>query len=328
MINPYYTDDQITLYHGDALDVAREIPRGSVDCIITSPPYYGLRDYGTDGQYGLEASPAEYVERVRVLFGELRRVLADDGTLWLNLGDSYQSNGGHTAQGKTSQRAGRSNIAQQNGSKVRSELPEKNLLGIPWRTAFALQDDRWILRNAIIWNKPNAMPESVTDRLSGRYEHVFLFAKQQRYWFDMDPIREPLVSRREAARNRRRTQNGGGSKISLGGRREGPQLGMTKSNELGRNPGDVWTLPTQPFPGAHFACYPIQLPQRAILAGCKPGGTVCDPFHGSGTTGLAAQRTGRKYIGIDINAKYLDLSLNTRLRNAALDFTEPAEGTA
>jgi site-specific DNA-methyltransferase (cytosine-N4-specific) len=319
-MNPYYTDDQITLYHGDALDVASQLPTGSADCIVTSPPYYGLRDYGTAGQYGLEASPAEYVERLRVLFGELRRVLADDGTLWLNLGDSYSGNaspGGETSRTCTSPPNANRPITITKPGK------SKNLLGIPWRVAFALQDDSWILRNAIIWNKPNAMPESVTDRLSGKYEHVFLFVKQKRYWFDLDPIREPRLGQQ------------GGTKSAI---RPGMPLrqynGITAAgnlrevNDTARNPGDVWTIPTQPFPCAHFACYPIQLPQRAIQAGCKPGGTVCDPFHGSGTTGAAAQRTGRKYIGIDINAKYLDLSLNTRLRNATLDFTAPTEGTA
>jgi site-specific DNA-methyltransferase (cytosine-N4-specific) len=198
----YYRDDQITLHHGDALDVAYEMSSGSVDCIVTSPPYYGLRDYGTEGQYGLEASPAEYVERMRVLFGELRRVLADDGTLWLNLGDSYSS----SPPGKTKYADRSTTLSSKHHSPAtaamresvrtanidRSKfLPEKNLLGVPWRVAFALQDDGWILRNAIIWNKPNAMPESARDRLSSRYEHVFLFAKQQRYWFDLDPIREP-----------------------------------------------------------------------------------------------------------------------------------------
>ncbi|AXH69487.1 hypothetical protein SEA_MANTRA_63 [Mycobacterium phage Mantra] len=314
-MTPYYTDDQVTLYHGDAFDVATRLEDGSADCIVTSPPYFGLRDYGTEGQYGLESSPAEYVETMRALFSELRRVLADDGTLWLNLGDSYQSSGGHTGQGVNSQRRGRSNVAQQNASKVRSGLPDKNLLGIPWRVAFALQEDGWILRNAIIWHKPNAMPESVTDRLSGRYEHVFMFSKQQRYWFDLDPIREAHVSKpgREGTNCLR------GQKAM---RPVGPNSGTY--SEGGRNPGDVWEIPTRPFPGAHFAVFPPVLPQRCILAGCKPGGTVLDPFSGSGTTGLAAQRTGRKYIGIDLNSEYLDLSLRTRLADSALNFEEPA----
>jgi DNA modification methylase len=194
------------------------------------------------------------------------------------------------------------------------------LLGAPWRTAFALQDDGWILRNAIIWHKPNAMPESVTDRLSGRYEHVFLFSKSRRYWFDLDPIREPQSTNCPNDFTRRKISE---AAQAMGHKRHGRIDGTFNGpNELGRNPGDVWTIPTQPFAAAHFAVMPLQLAQRCILAGCKPGGTVLDPFSGSGTTGLAAQRTGRRYIGIDLNAEYLELSLNTRLREAALDFTE------
>lgn len=283
----YYQDDQVTLHLGDSLTVARELPDGSADCIVTSPPYFGLRDYGTEGQYGLESSLAEYVETMHALFSELRRVLADDGTFWLNIGDSYSG--------------------------------DKNLLGVPWSVAFALQTDGWILRNAIIWNKPNAMPESVTDRLSGRYEHVFMFSKSRRYWFDLDPIREPHTAPPKGGLFKR----GADSYVTIStGTEQGKWDG--EYNTAGRNPGDVWSINTQPFGAAHFAVYPVALPQRCILAGCKPGGTVLDPFSGSGTTGLAAQRTGRKYVGIDLNADYLDLSLRTRLHAQTLDF----EGTA
>jgi DNA modification methylase len=325
-VSIHYKDGQITLYFGDALNVAYTLEDGLADCIVTSPPYFGLRDYGIDGQYGLEASPAAYVETMRALFSELRRVLACDGTLWLNIGDSYQSCGGHTGQGVNSQRKGRSNVGAQNAAKVVSGLPTKNLLGIPWRVAFALQDDGWILRNAIIWNKPNAMPESVTDRLSGRYEMVFMFSKAQRYWFDLDPIREPLAyapgpDLPAIADDPIRYAPGvkGQTGRAITGRRR------TFTDNGGRNPGDVWNINTQPFSAAHFAVMPSQLAQRCIVAGCKPGGTVLDPFSGSGTTGLAAQRTGRRYIGIDLNAEYLDLSLKTRLHDAALDFEETAD---
>lgn len=312
----YYSDDQVTLHLGDALDVARTLSDGAADCIITSPPYYGLRDYGIAGQYGLESSPADYVDKLRVLFSELRRVLVDDGTLWLNIGDSYARN---PAKGTTGTMNGR-NVPRMGyaGNRIgKPDLPEKNLLGIPWRVAFALQDDGWILRNAIIWHKPNAMPESVTDRLSGRYEHVFLFSKSRRYWFDLDPIREPHSCDR---------LRGSGPRSAKGtGRNDAETATSNKQgNPSGRNPGDVWSINTQPFPGAHFAVYPPALPQRCILAGCKPGGTVLDPFSGSGTTGLAARRTGRKYIGIDINPAYHDLALNTRLHDATLDFGEGA----
>lgn len=298
-MTPYYQDGSVTLYHDSALRVSRKLPAQSANCIVTSPPYFGLRDYGTDGQYGLEGSPAEYVKNMRELFAELRRVLADDGTLWLNLGDSYNAYNGNRGASRSGFSRNEPLPSLPKGAGLTTpDLPVKSLIGIPWRVAFALQDDGWILRNAIVWAKPNGMPESVTDRLSSKHEYLFLFSKRARYWFDLDAIREPQA---EIARAQ-----------------------CSSDPERGRNPGDVWTIPTQPFPGAHFAVFPVTLPQRCILAGCKPGGTVLDPFSGSGTTGLAAQRTGRKYVGIDISRDYHDLALSTRLRDATLDFGEGA----
>lgn len=327
-MTPYYEDDQIALWHGDSLAVLREMPDASVDCCVTSPPYFGLRDYGTEGQYGLETSPVEYVETMRALFAEVRRVLADDGTLWLNLGDSYSApSKGSGGTGKSGlMRDGRPESARATADSVNDRakydvrrfdmgVPPKNLLGIPWRTAFALQDDDWILRNDIIWSKPNGMPESVTDRLSTKHEHLFLFSKSRRYWFDLDPIREPHsdVSVARAGRNRfaeDRSQDGVGSPNTVD-----PKQAV---HPAGKNPGDVWTITTQPFAEAHFAVMPQALAERAILAGCKPGGTVLDPFSGSGTTGLAAAKHGRRYVGIDLNRQYLDLSLRTRLAQTSL----------
>lgn len=262
---------------------------------------------------------------MRELFSELRRVLADDGTLWLNLGDSYYSGRGNPGPNSADEKqpARRGWVRPQDRCGVSWATP-KNLLGIPWRVAFALQDDGWILRNAIVWDKSNAMPESVKDRLSNRYELVFLFVKSLRNWFDLDAIREPHLDASRTARPDGKASKGWGANAPHP--RWGPHMASgpdgVGQHELGRNPGDVWRIPTQPFPGAHFAVFPVALPQRCILAGCKPGGTVLDPFNGSGTTGLAAQRTGRKYIGIDINREYLDLTLRTRLQNAALDFGE------
>lgn len=321
----HYRDEQVTLLLGDALAVAAEMADDSVDCIVTSPPYFRLRDYGTEGQYGLESSPAEYVETMRALFSELRRVLADDGTLWLNLGDSYYSGRGNPGPNSADEKqpARRGWIRPQDRGGVEWSTP-KNLLGIPWRVAFALQDDGWILRNAIIWHKPNAMPESVTDRLAGRYEHVFLFSKSRRYWFDLDPIREPAITADRPLVPAKHQVIHGSWSTGSGGNHQQPTSSGLGRDLNGRNPGDVWAINTQPFSAAHFAVYPVQLPQRCILAGCKPGGTVLDPFSGSGTTGLAAQRLGRKYVGIDVNAEYLDLSLRTRLHDAALDFNEVA----
>ena len=314
-MKPYYSDESVTLFHGDSLAVLRELPDQSVDCCVTSPPYFGLRDYGSEGQYGLEASPAEYVETMRALFAEVRRVLTDDGTLWLNIGDSYSS-GSRTTYADTGMAAGRI-VAK----RTPSQMPDKNLLGIPWRVAFSLQDDGWILRNDIIWNKTNARPESATDRLSNRHEHLFMFSKSPRYWFDLDPIREDQspASIARAGRANMRVKEGWADAYH-----GNPPKGLARQSErdtsIGRNPGDVWTIATQPFAGAHFAVMPPELARRAVVAGCKPGGVVLDPFSGSGTTGLVAQRNGRKYVGIDLSADYLDLSLRTRLQQAALDF--------
>lgn len=322
MSGPYYADDQVSLYHGHDLDILRQLPDQSVDCVVTSPPYYGLRDYGVDGQRGLEDSPAEYVSGMVEVFAEVRRVLADDGTLWLNIGDSYSGSWG--AQGKTAENAGlhgkvldarRYKYEASGTGSIRVGMPPaKNLLGIPWRLAFALQDDGWILRNDIIWHKPNAMPESVTDRLSTRYEHVFLLTKSRRYWFDLDTVREPHTHPTDVDRAR------AGIKASLASKAVGKGAhGNTSGGNLnGRNPGDVWSIPTAPFAAAHFAVMPLALSERCILAGCKPGGVVLDPYSGSGTTGLAATKHGRRYVGIDLNADYLDLSLRTRLQQAAL----------
>lgn len=318
---PYYADQSVTLYHGDALAVARELPAAAANCIVTSPPYYGLRDYGVPGQYGREASPAEYVETMRALFAELRRVLADDGTLWLNLGDSYSGKPA-SSRGECSAFAVRGVAAQQGGGGYVTGIPDKNLLGMPWRVAFALQEDGWILRNAIVWNKPNAMPESVTDRLSSRYEQVFMFSRAPRYWFDLDVIREQYDGDRALSR---RARTGSTNKPNSVATPWGVQTNLRATGErhtaehpLGRNPGDVWDISTQPFPGAHFAVMPTALAERCVQAGCKPGGVVLDPFSGSGTTGLAADRHGRRYIGIDLSADYLDLSLRTRLQEPSL----------
>lgn len=305
----YYTDDQVTLLLGDALEALRTLPDESIDCCVTSPPYFGLRDYGTAGQYGLEATPTEYVETMRALFAEVHRVLAADGTCWINLGDCYYSGKGEPTQPDLK------NTARRPGKRVLDGpswgLPRKNLLGIPWRVAFALQDDGWILRNEIVWDKPNAMPESVADRFSTRHETVFLFTKAVRYWFDLDAVREPHVApERHAGRQAFRSRN-----ASLPRTATGAYVGV---GDRGRNPGDVWRIATRPYPEAHFAVFPPEIPARCIKAGCKPGGTVLDPFSGSGTTGEAARRLGRKYIGIDLNPAYHDLAVK-RYAQGVLD---------
>jgi len=319
----FHTDDGVTLHQGDALDVARTLRAGAADCIVTSPPYFGLRDYGTAGQYGLEATPADYVDTMRALFTELRRVLADDGTLWLNIGDSYSTYAGNRGQSATGFSKNGPMPAAPSGAGLSGDRPAKNMLGIPWRLALALQDDGWILRNAIVWNKPNAMPESVRDRLAGRYEHVFLFSKSPRYWFDLDPIREPHAEASIKRTTPHRSQPGKAAREGAGYApgMAGHTMALNQmTHPAGRNPGDVWSIGTKPFPGAHFATFPIELPRRCIAAGCKPGGTVLDPFNGSGTTGQAAQQLGRRYVGIDISAEYLQLTMRERLGQAALGF--------
>lgn len=324
----YYEDDSVRLLLGDAREQLATLPDGSVDCIVTSPPYYGLRDYGEPGQYGLEATPAEYVETMRAVFAEARRVLADDGTLWLNVGDSYNNtaagqnacNANRDGSSDAKQRAAEDIVGRRKALPDRS-LPPKNLLMIPERVAMALQGDGWILRNRIIWAKPNAMPESVADRLSQKYEPVFLFTKSPRYWFDLDAIREPHTAptrRAGASAFRARDIN---HQRTATGTYSGPDTAR------GRNPGDVWSISPRPYPAAHFATFPIDLPIRCIKAGCKPGGTVLDPFSGSGTTGDAAVRLLRKYVGIDLNAEYHDLA-KQRFVQGGFDFEtepEPAE---
>jgi len=316
------------MYVGDARSILGSMPTSSADCIVTSPPYWGKRDYGTAGQYGHEDTPAAYVDTMRDVFREARRVLADDGTCWLNLGDSYSAGGG----GPTGKHA---YLGEHITTHRPAGLSAKNLLGLPWRVAFALQADGWILRSAIIWHKPNAMPESVRDRLSCRHEKLFLLAKSPAYWFDLDPIREPhkTVHQHEPGGAYARTRSPG----RPGGRTRPPKYGPgtpqvtraarygdprhRRGHRNGKNPGDVWSIPTRPYNGPHFAAYPVDLPLRCIAAGCRPGGRVLDPFAGSGTTGLAAIQLGRRFTGIDLSADFARLAAD-RLGQAVADRQE------
>ncbi|MFC5814149.1 DNA-methyltransferase [Nonomuraea harbinensis] len=322
---PYWSDEHATLYQGDARQVLAEMADGSVNCIVTSPPYWGLRHYCED-QYGQEPTPEEYVDNLRATFAEARRVLADDGTCWLNLGDCYAANSDGWARGKAY------NTRQPKlRPKARLAVPPKNALGMPWRVAFALQQDGWILRNAIVWHKPNAMPQSVRDRLSNRYELIFLLVKQRTYWFDLEPIRQTYTGDRSITR---RARTGGTKPNSIktpwpspgkygrtGQDAAGPRHGTamrptgqrhTAAHPEGKNPGDVWHISTRPLRAAHFAAFPIDIPLRAIAAGCRPDGTVLDPFTGSGTVGIAARQLGRKFAGIELNPDYCALA-RTRL---------------
>ncbi|HEX3962063.1 MAG TPA: site-specific DNA-methyltransferase [Trebonia sp.] len=313
--SPYWHRDTHSLYVGDAREVLAEMPDRSADCIVTSPPYWGKRDYGMARQYGREPDPASYVATLRATFTEARRVLADDGTCWLNLGDSYSASGG----GPTGLHA---YLGRHLGQPMAADVPAKNLLGLPWRVAFALQDDGWILRNAIIWHKPNAMPESVRDRLNCRYELLFLLVKQAAYWFDLNPIRiPPATVRPTTTRPPGRRDAGRPGKYGphvrqvTGASRYGPGRAR-RVHPNGRNPGDVWAIPTRPYAGPHFAAFPLDLPVRCIAAGCKPGGTVLDPFTGSGTTGLAARQLRRAFTGIELSPAFAALAAD-RLTQAA-----------
>jgi len=321
----YYDADDVKLYHGDALDVARTLPSESVQTIVTSPPYFGLRDYGEDGQIGAEETLGEYIDRLVALFHELRRVLADDGTLWLNLGDSYAGAGygNHDINGSAWKDAAGLDRRQGRQQTLKKALeadgiPAKNLMGVPWRVALALQADGWILRSDIIWAKPNPMPESVTDRPTKAHEYLFLFAKSPRYYYDTNAIRED-GSPESAARY------ASGYKAWGKNQREGSQTDDRKAREyepsiVGRNKRSVWEVATVPFPGSHFAVYPPDLIRPCIRAGSAVGDTVLDPFSGSGTTGAVATYEGRKYIGIDLNREYLDLSLRTRFAQPVLSW--------
>jgi DNA modification methylase len=292
----------------------------SVQCCVTSPPYWGLRDYGHDDQIGLEKTPEEYVARMVDVFRGVRRVLRDDGTLWLNLGDSYAA-GGHGGGG--SYMAERKDAAWQRESTAtgfRSAPPglkPKDLVGIPWRVAFALQADGWYLRSDIIWAKPNPMPESVTDRPTKAHEYLFLLTKSARYFYDADAVREDHTSK-PIARNRH--QNGGGSAESMSGDVT-QNFGSMEYNPHGRNRRTVWTIPTQPFPGAHFAVFPPALVEPCILAGSKKGDTVLDPFAGSGTVGVVCRKHERDFIGIEINPEYARMARG----RLGQDVTEDAE---
>lgn len=299
----------------------------SVHTCVTSPPYFGLRDYGHDGQMGLEETPEAYVAGMVELFREVRRVLRDDGTLWLNLGDSYSRSpqkGGSGPGGKNEDRWGygedqSARIGSSDGAVGRADRPgsrsgglgEKQLLGIPWRVALALQADGWHLRQDIIWHKPNPMPESVRDRCTKAHEYIFLLSKGPKYYFDSGAIKEPASSNPVSAARRNRSDFGsvGHSALSGDGKfgQSGKGLNEAARGET-RNKRSVWTVTTKPFKGAHFATFPPDLIEPCVLAGCPEGGTVLDPFGGAGTTGLVAKRNGRNSILCEINPEYADMA--------------------
>jgi DNA modification methylase len=335
----------VTILKGDCREVLKTLPNASVHCVVTSPPYFGLRDYGAAGQIGLEPTPEAYVAELVSVFREVRRVLRADGTLWLNLGDSYANDGkwgGHTG-GKHVKALHCSPIGR---NKQYTGLKPKDLIGIPWLVAFALRADGWWLRQDIIWSKPNPMPESVTDRCTKAHEYLFLLSKSERYYFDQEAILEeatlstverlsqPTLDEqygsdrvpgktngpmKAVARSGNKTRKPAGLRDVPGASKNDPNGGVAGSvpwEGVQRNRRSVWTVTVQPFSQAHFATFPPALVEPCILAGCPKDGTVLDPFGGAGTTGLVADRLGRNAILIELKPEYADMA-QRRIRDDA-----------
>jgi DNA modification methylase len=296
---------------GDVRTAMQSIPDESIQTCITSPPYWGLRDYGKGEQIGLEETPEQYVDEMVAVFREVWRVLKDDGTLWLNIGDSYA---GNMSRASNNGRAGFGSEREGVFNRMPDGLKTKDLVGIPWRLAFALQSDGWYLRQDIIWAKPNPMPESVTDRCTKSHEYVFLLSKSRQYFFDHLAIKEPTAT------------NVGDAKIRFGGNKYGDSEDPKHATKSGnvwvpsdtRNKRDVWTVATKPYKGAHFAVMPEALVEPCILAGSSAGDTVFDPFTGSGTVGMVALRHNRNFIGTELNPEYAELAVNRIYNDAPL----------
>lgn len=361
------------IYNGNSLEVLKTFPDESINCCITSPPYYGLRDYGTgkwiggdpncphrrmskyspntitghaqselrgnvgdaiyksvcplcgaireDEQIGLEETPKEYIDRLVNVFHEVKRVLKDDGTLWVNIGDTYAAQRGGTHQPAETLAGGKHGFTDDGDTVNRGRergynptrnasaigLKHKDMIGIPWMLAFALREDGWYLRQDIIWHKTNPMPESVKDRCTKSHEYIFLLSKSPKYYFDNESIKEPAKTFDSNIRDRDKSKlNNTPGRTKMGG--------LKTNNYTKRNKRDVWTVSTKPFKGAHFAVFPEELIVPCILAGCPEGGVVLDPFFGSGTTGCVANKYNRNYVGIELNSKYIDIA-EQRLSN-------------
>ena len=301
---------------GDVRDKLKELADNSIQCVVTSPPYWGLRDYGQANQIGLEPTPEEYVSNMVEVFREVRRVLKDNGTLWLNIGDSYKPAGkGSTKAGFNERYFGKKfNSDKQSAtenhldrSKFKADVKEKELVGIPWRLALALSDAGWYLRQDIIWAKPNVMPESVKDRCTKSHEYLFLLTKSPKYYYDHEAIKEPVsdVSLKRAQSGWK--TNRPSAKTSPEGI-DVAQMGNRFVNPNGRNKRSVWFIPTASFKGAHFAVMPERLVEPCILAGSAEGDVVLDPFFGAGTVGVVAKRLNRKYVGVELNPEYAEIA--------------------
>lgn len=331
-----------TIIHGDALTVLRTLPDESVNCCVTSPPYYGLRNYGVDGQIGHEETPELYVLKLVEVFEQVRRVLRTDGTLWLNLGDSYAGSWGamsHDAKGKAKYMGFNSRPAQ---SRLTGDLKHKDLIGIPWMTAFALRSAGWYLRQDIIWSKPNCMPESVTDRCTKSHEYIFMLSKSRKYYYDAESIKTE-AKESSVQRVSQDTDNqvggivpgktNGNMKAVLSDKQRGhsrrhngfndrwDQMTVKEQQSMKANKRSVWTVPPAQFSDAHFATFPPELIVDCIKAGCPVGGLVLDPFMGSGTTAEVSAKLGRHFTGVELNEAYIQIA-NKRLAES-LGFFNP-----
>ena len=293
------------IIYGDCRGKLKELEGESVQMCVTSPPYWGLRDYGHNDQLGLEETPEKYTANMVEVFSQVKRVLKEEGTLWLNLGDSYSSGGRTTTSNQSLRGVTDYGVARPKPSKG---IKPKDLIGIPWRVAFALQEDGWYLRQDIIWHKPNPMPESVTDRCTKSHEYIFLLSKSEKYFYDADAIKEPI---KESTVERYKTGWDGDRKRGYPGASQNnfhKYMGSEKSQSVtDRNKRSVWTVNTKPYSKAHFATFPEKLIEPCIQAGSRTGDVVLDPFFGSGTTGEVAERFGRDYIGIELNEEYKPL---------------------
>ena len=333
----FYAGGLVTLHICDVLDGLAQIESESVNCIVTSPPYWGLRDYGDAGQIGLEQTFHEFLAKFLAVMAECKRVLRKDGTMWVNMGDSYAS--AWSCSRRSVIGAGSPDIADRQ-NRLTPNIREKSLIGQPWRLAFALMDQGWILRKDIIWSKPNPMPESTKDRPTTAHEDIFLFSKSPKYWYDAGAIRTPAkessirrwsqdLENQEGSYRQPGKTNGpmkavggpdkqrGHSRRHAGFNDRWDAMSRSEQQSMGANARSVWEIATVPYRGAHFATFPPEIPRRCISAGCPIGGIVLDPFAGSGTTLAVALALGRKAIGIDINTQNLKL-LEARLRASAI----------
>ena len=318
-----------TIINGNSLEVLKSLPDNSIDCCVTSPPYYALRDYGCDGQIGLEETPEKYIESLCDVFSEVRRVLTPEGTLWLNIGDSYNGNKVGNTEVVKNKKVSESNDFHK---KLWGGTKPKDLIGIPWMLAFALRSQGWYLRQDIIWHKPNPMPESVTDRCTKSHEYIFLMSKSQKYYFDYEAIQEPCADQsrtnyacgnRTNGINKDRNDNDFGERSkNWKPRTKNCQYDGQKPNSFHlsrengepdkeyyvRNKRDVWSVNVKPCSEAHFATYPFELIKPCILAGCPENGIVLDPFMGSGTTAIVARSLNRNYLGVELNPEYIKIA--------------------